>query len=55
MKYLDADGIITKVKEMEKGKKILESGIATGDPKKVIQYASAGTEKASHLGCVYRF
>lgn len=50
MKYLDADGIITKVKEMEKGKKILESGIATGDPKKVIQYASAGTRACEKLG-----
>lgn len=64
MKYLDADGIITKVKEMEKGKKIFESGIkateegtkirgmgiATGDSKKAIQYASVGARAGAKLG-----
>ena len=50
MRYLDSEGIITKVIEKEKGKKILESGIATGDPKKVMQYASAGARVGAKLG-----
>ena len=60
MKYLDADEIITKVKEMEISEngikateeetKIRGIGIVTGDFKKAIQYASAGARAGAKLG-----